>query len=129
MHDAATGEALFGTIDSFLIWKLTNGAVHATDVTNASRTMLMNISTLAWDESILNEYDIPLRCLPKIRPSSYIYGKVMSAGHDLLKCVEKVGSPAYRSSQMHDLCWIGANWRGSRRPAIRFIRTNLLQCW
>ena len=64
------GEAIFGTIDSFLIWKLTGGETHATDVTNASRTLLMNLKTLDWDEEILRVMNIPRAMLPSIHPSS-----------------------------------------------------------
>ncbi len=71
---AQRGELLFGTVDSWLIWKLTNGAVHVTDYSNASRTMLFNINTLAWDEDILRELDIPRSMLPEVRPSSCVYG-------------------------------------------------------
>ncbi len=72
------GDALFGTIDTFLLWHLTGGVaggVHATDVTNASRTMLMNLYTLAWDEDILRYMDIPVHMLPCIRASNGIYGE------------------------------------------------------
>jgi glycerol kinase len=75
---AARGDALFGTIDSFIVWKLTGGPEggrHITDVTNASRTQLMNLATLAWDEEILALFDIPRACLPEIRSSSEVYGK------------------------------------------------------
>lgn len=74
---AEAGEALFGTIDTFLIWRLTggtNGGVHVTDVTNASRTMLMNLRTLAWDQEILATLGIPAAMLPQIRSSSEVYG-------------------------------------------------------
>ncbi len=71
---AAAGELCFGTIDSWLLWKLTDGTVHATDVTNASRTMLYNIHTLAWDEELLQLLDIPHSLLPEVRSSSEIYG-------------------------------------------------------
>lgn len=70
---------MFGTIDSWLIWNLTGGAnfgVHATDVTNASRTMLMNIATLKWDPTLLSFFDIPREILPEIRSSSEIYGYI-----------------------------------------------------
>jgi glycerol kinase len=73
-RDAEAGEALFGTIDSWLIWKLTGGpseaAAHVTDPTNASRTMLMNLKTLAWDDELLEAFGIPRALLPAIRPSS-----------------------------------------------------------
>ncbi len=63
---AKDGEALFGTVDSWLIWKLTNGAVHVTDKTNASRTMLMDLATAEWDAELLNYFDIPRAMLPRI---------------------------------------------------------------
>ncbi len=75
---AERGDALFGTIDTFLIWHLTggpDGGVHRTDVTNASRTMLMNIETLEWDEEILSLLAIPRQMLPRICSSSEIYGE------------------------------------------------------
>ena len=68
------GELAFGTIDCWLNWKLTNGKVHATDVSNASRTMLMNLETCEWDEELLRLFDIPASVLPEIIPSSKIYG-------------------------------------------------------
>lgn len=71
---AEAGELLFGTIDSWLIWNLTGGKVHVTDVTNASRTMLFNIHTLQWDEELLQLLDIPACILPEVKPSSHIYG-------------------------------------------------------
>ena len=74
---AERGELLFGTIDSWLIWKLTGGAVHVTDQTNASRTMLYNIHTLQWDEELLNILDVPAGMLPEVKPSSCIYGKTV----------------------------------------------------
>lgn len=75
---AAKGDLLFGNVDTFLLWKLTGGTqggVHVTDVTNASRTQLMDLATLAWDENILATYGIPEKILPKIASSSEIYGK------------------------------------------------------
>ena len=71
---AARGELAFGTVDSFLIWRLTGGRVHCTDVSNASRTMLFNIHTLAWDSDLLAALDIPPSVLPEVRPSSAVYG-------------------------------------------------------
>lgn len=73
---ANDGELLFGTIETWFIWKLTKGKVHVTDYSNASRTMLFNINTLDWDEDILNELDIPRCMLPTPKPSSCIYGEV-----------------------------------------------------
>ena len=71
---AEAGELLFGTIDTWIIWKLTHGKVHITDYSNASRTMLFNIHTLEWDEEILKILDIPRQMLPEVKPSSYLYG-------------------------------------------------------
>lgn len=64
---AKKGEILFGTVDSWLIWKLSGGKVHVTDYTNASRTMLFNINTLNWDEKLLNALDIPVQMLPQVK--------------------------------------------------------------
>ena len=72
---AEKGDLLFGTVDTWLIWKLTKGTVHVTDYSNASRTMLFNINTLEWDNEILEELDIPRAMLPEVRPSSCIYGE------------------------------------------------------
>jgi glycerol kinase len=71
---AASGNLLFGTIDSWLLWKLTNGLVHATDVSNASRTMLFNIHTLEWDKELLALFNIPAAVLPAVKSSSEVYG-------------------------------------------------------
>lgn len=71
---ANKGELLFGTIDTWIIWRLTNGKVHVTDYSNASRTMLYNINTLEWDKEILELLDIPANMLPEVKPSSEIYG-------------------------------------------------------
>lgn len=76
---AKAGDALFGTIDSWLIWNLTggpNGGIHITDVTNASRTQLMDLKTLQWDENILKLFGIPAACLPEIRSSSEVYTEI-----------------------------------------------------
>lgn len=72
---AAKGELCFGTVETWLIWKLTKGKVFVTDYSNASRTMMFNINTLSWDEDILREFDIPIKMLPQARPSSEVYGK------------------------------------------------------
>ncbi|WP_283610712.1 glycerol kinase GlpK [Faecalispora anaeroviscerum] len=73
---AEKGDLLFGTVDSWLIWKLTKGKCHVTDYSNASRTMLFNIHTLEWDDEILKEMGIPKSMLPEVKPSSYVYGNV-----------------------------------------------------
>ena len=72
---AERGELLFGTIDTWLIWKLTGGKVHVTDQTNASRTMLYNIRELKWDKELLELLDVPESLLPEVKPSSHVYGK------------------------------------------------------
>ena len=71
---ARRGEILFGTVDTWLLWKLTGGAVHVTDVTNASRTMLFDIHRLDWDDTLLQALDIPQAMLPEVRDSSAVYG-------------------------------------------------------
>ena len=71
---AEKGDLLFGTVETWLIWKLTKGQVHVTDYSNASRTMLFNIQELKWDEEILKELDIPMSMLPEVKPSSQVYG-------------------------------------------------------
>lgn len=84
--DAEKGDALFGTMDSFIAWQLTggtDGGLHITDVTNASRTQLMNLETCAWDDEILNVLGIPKQMLPKIVSSSKIYGKARGVLQDV----------------------------------------------
>ena len=73
---AENGELCFGTIDSWLVWKLTNGERHLTDVSNASRTMLFNIETLAWDDELLKIFDVPRSILPQVYSSSEIYDEI-----------------------------------------------------
>ncbi len=70
---AEAGELAFGTVDSWLLWNLTNGRVHSTDATNASRTMLFNINTMEWDADLLSELDIPSAMLPTVMPSSGMF--------------------------------------------------------
>jgi glycerol kinase len=72
---AEAGEILFGTVDTWLIWKLTGGAKHVTDYSNASRTLLFNIHTLRWDDELLNILGVPRAMLPEVRPSSEVYGE------------------------------------------------------
>ena len=72
---AEKGELCFGTVDSWVIFRMTNNRVHATDVSNASRTMLFNIHTLKWDKELCELFDIPMKMLPKVYPSSYDYGE------------------------------------------------------
>ncbi|WP_230633132.1 efflux RND transporter permease subunit, partial [Citrobacter amalonaticus] len=77
---ARRGELLFGTVDTWLIWKMTQGRVHVTDYTNASRTMLFNIHTLDWDDKMLDALDIPRAMLPEVRRSSEVYGQTNIGG-------------------------------------------------
>jgi glycerol kinase len=74
---AERGDLLFGTVDSWLVWNLTGGAVHITDYSNASRTMLFNIHTLQWDKELLSMLNIPAVILPKVQPSSHVYGETI----------------------------------------------------
>ena len=82
-QSAENGELAFGTVDSWLIWQLTGGAVHATDVSNASRTMLFNVHSNQWDPELLQALDIPANMMPDVKPSSALYGEVSPAllGH------------------------------------------------
>ena len=82
LERAKRGELLFGTVDSYLVWKLTEGQVHITDYSNASRTLLFNIHTLDWDTELLELFGIPEAILPKVMPSSCVYG-VASVLNDL----------------------------------------------
>lgn len=77
---AKRGELLFGTVDTWLIWKMTQGRVHVTDYTNASRTMLFNIHDLDWDDKMLDVLDIPRAMLPQVRKSSEVYGQTNIGG-------------------------------------------------
>lgn len=73
---AEIGELAFGTVDTWLVWKLTNGGLHITDPSNASRTMLYNINTLDWDDELLNIFEVPRALLPEVRSSSEVYGEI-----------------------------------------------------
>ncbi|MBQ8308954.1 MAG: glycerol kinase GlpK [Clostridia bacterium] len=77
---AERGELLFGTVDTWLIWKLTDGKVHATDYTNASRTMLFNIDTLDWDDELLSLFNVPRSMLPKVQSSGSVFGQANIGG-------------------------------------------------
>lgn len=78
---AEQGDLCVGNVDAWLLWNLTGGAVHSTDMTNASRTQLLNLRTLEWDTKVLDIFGIPAVALPDIRPSSYIYGETIPVGH------------------------------------------------
>jgi glycerol kinase len=78
-EQAARGELAFGTVDSWLVWQLTDGEVHATDVSNAARTMLFNVHKNAWDDELLAALDIPRAVLPEVHPSAYEFGRVKPA--------------------------------------------------
>ncbi len=88
---AQKGELLFGTVDTWLIWKMTNGAKHVTDVSNASRTMLFNINDLAWDEDLLKIFNLPPQILPEVTSSAEIYGEVSAI--EQLKGIPIAGIP------------------------------------
>ncbi|CAM3572917.1 Glycerol kinase [Vibrio aerogenes CECT 7868] len=79
-EDAEAGRLLFGTVDSWLVWNMTQGRIHVTDFTNASRTMLFNINTLSWDTRLLDALDIPLSMMPEVKSSSEIYGQTNIGG-------------------------------------------------
>jgi len=98
---AEKGELLFGTVDSWLIWNLTKGQIHATDYSNASRTMLFNIRSLDWDEEILKELNIPRSMLPKVKPSSHVYG---STHIDMLGGVKIAGVAGDQQAALFGQC-------------------------
>jgi len=77
---AVAGELLFGTIDTWLLWKLTGGKVHATDYTNASRTLLFNIEKLEWDPYLLQLFNVPAKILPEVHPSAHVFGYTVKSG-------------------------------------------------
>jgi glycerol kinase len=79
-RDAAAGDAIFGTVDTWLLWNLTGGAVHLTDVTNASRTMLMDLATFDWDNDLLTIFGVPRAMLPDVAPSSHEFGVATAPG-------------------------------------------------
>ncbi|MEZ9867148.1 glycerol kinase GlpK [Vibrio sp. 10N.261.51.A4] len=79
-EDAETGKLLFGTVDTWLVWKMTQGRVHVTDYTNASRTMLFNINDLCWDQKLLDEMGIPSSMMPEVKCSSEVYGQTNLGG-------------------------------------------------
>ncbi|BBO29436.1 glycerol kinase [Alteromonas sp. I4] len=81
-EDAEAGKLLFGTVDTWLLWKMTQGSVHVTDYTNASRTMLFNINDLCWDQKLLDILGVPASMLPEVKPSSAIYGYTNIGGKD-----------------------------------------------
>lgn len=83
---AEKGELLFGTVDTWLIWKLSGGKIHVTDYTNASRTMLFDIKNLCWDKKLLEILDIPINMLPEIKSSSEIYGEINILGENIPVC-------------------------------------------
>ncbi|MFO6423625.1 glycerol kinase GlpK [Motilimonas sp. KMU-193] len=85
-EQAEAGDLLFGTIDTWLLWQLSQGQVHATDYTNASRTLLFNIDTLAWDPYLLEKFTIPASLLPQVKPSSGRFGELVYQGHKIPIC-------------------------------------------
>ncbi len=100
---AERGELAFGTIDTWLLWKLTNGTVHKTDYTNASRTLLFNINTLSWDEALLEIFNVPKPILPEVCPSASLFGKVKIP---LLEGTPIAGVAGDQQSALFgQLCW------------------------
>ncbi len=79
-EDAEAGKLLFGTVDTWLVWKMTQGRIHVTDYTNASRTMLFNINEMTWDQKLLDELGIPTSMMPEVKRSSEVYGKTNIGG-------------------------------------------------
>lgn len=103
-RQAENGELCFGTVDSWLVWKLTNGERHLTDVSNASRTMLLNIETLDWDDELLEIFDIPRPILPAVKSSSEIYGAVKTP--DELKGIKIAGIAGDQQAALFgQVCW------------------------
>ncbi len=100
---AERGELAFGTIDSWLLWKLTNGTVHKTDYTNASRTLLFNIDTFSWDESLLDIFDVPKTLLPEVCPSASLFGKAEIPILDGIPIAGVAGDQ--QSALFGQLCW------------------------
>lgn len=104
--DAERGNVLFGTVDTWLLWNLTGGKVHATDYTNASRTMLFNIHSLAWDEGLLDELNIPTAILPEVFPSSGIFG-VVDCGSEILDGIPISGVAGDQQAALFGQgCWM-----------------------
>ena len=83
---AMRGDALFGTVDTWLLWKLSGGKIHKTDITNASRTMLFNIHTMDWDDDLLSLFDIPRSMLPDVQPSGSFFGEIPLSGVSVPVC-------------------------------------------
>ncbi len=100
---AERGELAFGTIDTWLLWKLTNGTVHKTDYTNASRTLLFNIDTLSWDETLLEIFNVPKAILPEVCPSASLFGKAKIFGLDGIPIAGIAGDQ--QSALFGQLCW------------------------
>ena len=101
---AKAGELLFGTVDTWILWKLTEGRTHATDYTNASRTMLFNINTLDWDDELLAYFDIPRVMLPEVHPSGHHFGKAsIGAAHVEVPIAGIAGDQ--QSALYGQLCW------------------------
>ena len=123
--DAETGDAVFGTTDSWLIWQLTggvDGGVHVTDVTNASRTMLMDLETLDWDDELLAIFDIPRAMLPEIRPSSDPQRLWRGDGHR----ADRRGGADRRASATSTRRWSGRF--ASRRVRPRTLTAQAISC-
>lgn len=98
---ARSGDLLFGNIDTWILWNLTERRVHATDHTNASRTMLFNIERMDWDDELLSLFDIPPSMLPKVHPSRYPFGIVDVCGHKIpINAIMGINSPHYSDNHV-----------------------------
>ena len=100
---AERGELAFGTIDTWLLWKLTNGTVHKTDYTNASRTLLFNIETLTWDEELLDIFNVPKSILPEVTSSASLFGNAKISMLDGIPITGIAGDQ--QSALFGQLCW------------------------
>jgi glycerol kinase len=105
---ALKGELAFGTVDSWLVWNLTGGKVHVTDVTNASRTMLLNIETLQWDKELLDLFGVPEQMLPRVHSSSEVYGE--TAGNILASQFRLPALQATSKQRCLDKCAFTLAW-------------------
>ncbi len=100
---ANRGELAFGTVDTWLLWKLTNGSLHQTDYTNASRTLLFDINTLSWDDELLEIFNVPKQILPEVLPSASVFGKTTLPKLEGIPIAGVVGDQ--QSALFGQLCW------------------------
>ena len=120
---AEAGELAFGTIDTWLLWKLTGGAVHVTDVTNASRTMLYNIHERKWDDILLDAIGVPAALLPEVRPSSGVAGRDRRRGARTRSTGSPCRSPAWPATSRRRCSGRPASRQGCRRTRTARARS------